>query len=237
MDCCLILEGPQGQGKSALLNILGGEWYCDDVAELGTKDAPLGTRGKWILEFAELDSIAKATPSKIKAFISRATDHFRLPYDRRAGDFPRECIFAGTVNHAAYLRDETGGRRFWPVACGSINLDALRRDRDQLWAEAVDQYRKDKKWWLDTPELIKAAENQQSERYDDDPWEPLIDGWLEARTDTSISEILGTALQKKPEHWTQADKNRVARILVRLEWERYNKRVATSKWEWRYRYK
>jgi predicted P-loop ATPase len=234
VDCCLILEGLQGIGKSSLLRLLGGEWYTDDVAELTSKDAPLGTRGKWILEFAELDSIAKAAPSKIKAFISRATDHFRLPYGRRAGDFPRECIFAGTVNHAAYLRDETGGRRFWPVVCGRVNLDLLGRDRDQLWAEAVVRYRRGEHWWLDTPELVTAAETEQSERYDDDPWEGPIRDWLANQFDTSTPELLRVVIQKDIEHWTQHDKNRIAKILQRLKWERYRRRT-TGGLEWRYR--
>jgi hypothetical protein len=233
-DCCLILEGLQGIGKSTLLAILGGEWYSDDVADLTTKDAPLGTRGKWILEFAELDTLARVAPSRIKAFISRATDRFRLPYDRRAADFPRECVFAGTVNHSGYLRDETGGRRFWPVVCGKVNLDALRRDRDQLWAEATARYRQGDRWWLDTPELVEAAEAEQGERYDDDPWEKPIADWLEARTDTSVSEVLTGAIRKNVEHWTQADKNRVGRALTRLRWKRYRKRVGRDLF-WRYR--
>jgi hypothetical protein len=234
VDCCLILEGPQSIGKSTALSILGGEWYSDDLAQLGNKDAALGTRGKWIIELAELDSIARATPSAIKAFISRGTDHFRVPYGRRAYDFPRECIFAGSVNHPAYLRDETGGRRFWPVVCGPMSLDLLRRDRDQLWAEAVARYKLKERWWLDTPELLQEAEFEQSQRYDDDPWEEPIRAFLATQSSTSVSQVLGFALDKEVQHWTQQDKNRVAKILQRLNWERYRKR-AGSGLEWRYR--
>ncbi|HKD07761.1 MAG TPA: VapE domain-containing protein [Bryobacteraceae bacterium] len=235
-DCCLILEGPQGIGKSTTLRILGGDWYTDDVAELTSKDAAIGTRSKWIIEFAELDAISRAEASKIKAFVSRATDHFRLPYDKRAGDFPRECIFAGTVNHSAYLKDETGGRRFWPVVCGRINLEALTRDRDQLWAEAVVRYRGGARWWLDTPELVKDAQAEQDERYDDDPWEQKVADYLEGKADTSVSQILLVAVDKATQHWTQTDKTRVARCLIRLDWERYRRREGKIL-EWRYRRK
>lgn len=235
-DCVLVLEGPQGIGKSTAAETLGGPWYTDDVASLDTKDAPLGTRGKWIIEFSELDAMARSTPSRIKAFVSRATDRFRLPYDRRAGDFPRECVFVGTVNHTAYLRDETGGRRFWPVAVTRVDLAALRRDHDQLWAEAVARFRRGDRWWFDAgeTELVAAAESEQSERYDDDPWQATVATWITDRLDTSVGEILKDALHKDIEHWGQQDKSRVAKILKRLGWERYKKRQGST-FEWRYR--
>ena len=132
-DSCLILEGEQGAGKSTALRILGGEWFSDDMPELGSKDAALNTRGVWIIELSELDAMTAAEVSRIKAFMSRAVDRFRPPYGRHPIDAPRECVFAGTSNHDVYLKDETGGRRFWPIRCGpKLNLADLRRDRDQL---------------------------------------------------------------------------------------------------------
>ena len=94
------------------------------------------TRGVWIIEISELDSIAGADVGAIKAFISRSTDRFRPPYGKRLIESPRQCVFAGSVNHSTYLRDETGGRRFWPVKVGCILIDHLAEDRDQIWAEA-----------------------------------------------------------------------------------------------------
>src|SRR5579862_7844009 len=111
------------------------------------------TRGVWIIEIAELDSMTRAEVSKVKGFISRTTDRFRPPYGKRLIESPRQCVFAGSVNHSTYLRDETGGRRFWPVACTRILIHDLARDRDQIWAEAVHRYRAGERWWLDTAEL------------------------------------------------------------------------------------
>jgi putative DNA primase/helicase len=90
------------------------------------------TSGVWIIELSELDSLSHADVARIKAFISRTTDHFRPPYGMRLVESPRPCVFAGTVNRRKYRRDETGGRRFWPVSCGRIDIESLARDRDQL---------------------------------------------------------------------------------------------------------
>jgi len=133
-DCRLILEGPQGTRKSTALKTLAGSHFTDELADLGSKDSALQTRGVWIIELSELDTLSRSEVSRIKAFMSRTTDRFRPPYGKRLMESPRQCVFAGTVNHSSYLRDDTGGPRFWPVACGSINIDRLARDRDQFWA-------------------------------------------------------------------------------------------------------
>jgi len=116
---------------------------------------------------------------------------------------PRQCVFAGTVNHSTYLRDETGGRRFWPIAFGRIDVDALARDRDQLWAEAKAKFDAGAVWWLETVELVQIAAGQQVERYEGDPWEEVIAPWVESRSSVSISEVLEKCLQKVQTLWTQ----------------------------------
>ena len=115
--------------------MLAQPWFTDEIADLGSKDAALQTRGVWVIEIAELDSLSRSDVGKIKAFMSRMADRFRPPYGKRPIDSPRQCVFVGSVNHPTYLRDETGGRRFWPVACKApaIDVDALADARDQLW--------------------------------------------------------------------------------------------------------
>ena len=186
-DCCLILEGEQGIKKSTALKVLGQPWFTDEIADLGSKDAALQTRGVWIIEIAELDGMTRAEVGKVKAFMSRAVDRFRPPYGRHLIESPRQCVFAGSVNHGTYLRDETGGRRFWPLACGRIRIEELVRDRDQLWAEAVTSYLAGAAWWLDTAELTRLAEEEQSERYEESAWDGLIIEWAAERTAGSVS--------------------------------------------------
>ncbi len=237
-DCCLILEGPQGAKKSTALRTLAGPWFADEISDLGSKDSAMQTRGVWILELAELDALTRPEASKVKAFMSRATDHFRPPYGRRVIDLPRQCVFAGSVNHSNYLKDETGARRFWPVKCGSIDVEALARDRDQLWAETLVRFQDGDPWWLETPELAEQARAVAADRYDADVWDSLVLEWADGRIasgmdSVSVPEILQSCLQKNPGQWTRADEMRVARGLRSGDWERYRDRRRDM--EWRYR--
>jgi putative DNA primase/helicase len=138
------------------------------------------------------------------------------------------------VNHGSYLRDETGGRRFWPVECRRIDLDRLKEDRDQIWAEAVALYRAGQAWWLDSSELNAAAAAEQSARFEGDPWDDRIASWIQGKLDVSIDEILTHCLGKEVGHWSQVDKNRVSRVLRAANWYRFNSRLGSSR-EWRYR--
>ena len=235
-DCCMILEGPQGIKKSTALRTLAEPWFIDQIPELGTKDSLIQIHGAWVVELAELDSISRAEVSSIKGFISCQSDHFRPPYGIRTGDFPRQCVFAGSVNHSTYLRDETGGRRFWPVECKApvIDIDALAKARDQLWAEAVFLFYEGRTWWMDTPELSQLAEREQAMRYEGDPWDELILPWIRRQDSVSVAEVLTQCLEKRKDLWTQLDKNRVARCLRAAGWERFNTGPRGTR-EWRYR--
>lgn len=230
VDCALILEGPQGIKKSSALQIMGHPWFTDRLSELGSKDSAMETRSVWIIEIAELDTMSRAEVGTIKAFISRTTDRFRPPYGKRLVDLPRQCVFAGSVNpEGGYLKDATGGRRFWPVACGAIDIAAIERDRDQLWAEACVRFRAGDPWWLDDQRLEALAAEQQADRYQGDAWDDPIRRYLEhtacQQDGVSIAEILEKALGMERGRWTQADQNRVVRTLISMGFRQFRARV------------
>jgi putative DNA primase/helicase len=253
----LFLEGPQGTRKSAALKVLAGEpWFTDELPELGSKDAAIQLQGVWIVEVAELDAIGRAEVSRIKAFVTRTTDRFRPPYGRHTVEVPRQCVFA---NPDTYLRDETGNRRFWPLRCGTIDIAALAKDRDQLWAEAVTLYKHGAIWWIDDPALLAEAREEQDRRYQPDAWDAKIDRWLTHErsrvntgfaghddwreveveratplTDVSVGEVLEQALGIEPARWSKGDQMRVGTFLTRHAWERYQRREGLSR-PWRYR--
>jgi predicted P-loop ATPase len=217
---------------------MGQPWFTDELADMGSKDSALQTRGIWLIEIAELDGMARADIGKIKAFMSRSEDRFRPPYGRHLIEAPRQCVFAGSVNHGAYLRDETGARRFWPVACTRVLIPELARDRDQLWAEAVATYRRGASWWLDTAELTRQAEDEQSQRYEESAWDGLIFDWCDERLagghpSVSVAEILDLCMKKKASEWSRADEMRIGSSLRRAGWKRVRERTPAGL-RWRY---
>ena len=242
-DCILVLEGPQGTLKSSAARALFEPYFCDHLPDLGSKDAFLQLSGVWGVEISELAALNRAAVEKVKAFLSSPSDRFRAPYGTRPMDVPRQCVFIGTTNSDTYLQDETGGRRIWPIRCGKIDLQALRRDRDQLIAEAVAQFRAGASWWIDGGALNLAAEDEQEKRLSVDGWHEIIQRWIAnpeqrfqdghpiepftSRPDSvSTQDLLVHAIGKRPDSWSQIDANRVARTMRALKWLKVRRREA-----------
>lgn len=143
-DWMPIFEGAQGVGKSSFGRMLAGEdYFLDWLPVLSDKDAALGLQGAWVVEMGELASLRKNEIEIVKAFITRQIDKVRPPYGKRSIESERRCVFFGTTNQETYLKDDTGNRRFKPVKVGSLNFTALRKEREQLFAEALFIYKND----------------------------------------------------------------------------------------------
>lgn len=192
-DTMLVLEGPQGLKKSAVLRELadavGPHLFTDEMSDPNSKDAAMQMQGAWIVELAEMDAFRRADTSQIKSWLSRQYDRFRRPYGKIVETFPRSCVFAGTVNPQGigYLKDATGGRRFLPVNTRDIDLDALKEDARQLWAEAVVRYRRGERWWIEDAEEKRIAAEAQQLRYEDDPYGEIIDERIRADQPTELT--------------------------------------------------
>ena len=219
-DGCLILEGVQGGGKSSVLRILAGsEFFGGALPDLSSKDAAQFLRGKWLIELAELASLSRLSFEATKAFISRQEERYRPPYGRTEVLELRRCVFVGTTNRDDYLRDPTGNRRFWPVMTGEIDLEAIRHDRDQLWAEAVHAYNSKEVWWL-TGQVAEVAAQEQAERGEDDPWVAAIQSYCDGREAVACKSILAEALEIPAERMNQRESRRVSGILRTLGYQR-----------------
>jgi predicted P-loop ATPase len=220
-DQMLVLEGPQGCGKSTLYRTLcpRAEWFSDHLPDLHSKDAVLALRNKWIIEVNELNAIYRSTNESTKKFLSTNSDSFRAPYARHTRDVKRRVIFGGSTNARQYTSDPTGARRFWGVRIEAVDLATLDAVRDELWAEAVHRYREGAVWWLDTPFLQRLAAKVQEERREPDPFEEKLEELLEFEPST-VKELpekhdrTFEAIGKDIQVWRHKDKFIVFREAV-----------------------
>jgi predicted P-loop ATPase len=226
-DHVLVLEGAQGIGKSTALATLAGSWFSDEMPDMGSKDSAIQTSVAWIHEFAELAALARSQVEAIKAFVTRTVDIYRPPYGRATVEVQRQCVFAASTNTQQYLADETGNRRWWPVRCGErLDLDALRRDRDQLWAEAVVRCDAGVPHWLDEQAVEQEARAEQDARRTEDPWLEPIRAFLVGSTDTTMTDVLLRGLELDARHCDTSAGHRASRCLRALGWEAHRPRRA-----------
>lgn len=191
-DNAIILEGPQGLGKSTALRKLAvkRDWFTDNTVDMHSKAGTETIVGAWIVELGELSSMRRADVETVKEFITRRIDKYRPPYARETITVPRSCLFAGTVNpgYDGYLKDATGNRRFWPIPCGpEIRLELLDEDRDQLWAEARDCYNMGERWYVThaDAEVMDEFVRQQRIRRERGEFEDQLLGWLQKKMNES----------------------------------------------------
>lgn len=190
LDTMPVLIGPQGIFKSQALRVIGGEWYRAAISDIQSKDFKQELHGALVFEIPELHSLvtSNAAAAKVKAVISNQTDHFRSPYGRLVEEHKRTAVMVGTTNNRDWHHDESGARRFWPVHCGDIDLNWLRENRAQLFAEArtyfelplLEGVRDPRSCWWNVPEAEQRAamEDETSE----DVWIGMIEARLARET-------------------------------------------------------
>lgn len=196
VDTVMILEGDQGARKSSSLRslcaVFGEEYFLDNLSDPYGKDGKMAVQGKLLVEFAELEAFSRSEARQEKSYITTRVDEFRPPFARQVREYPRSFVICGTTNQgeaSGYLKDYTGGRRFWPVKTDEIDFDLLNRDAEQLWAEAFAAYKDGEQWWLtDTEEA--QAEKVRSSRFKQDPWSTLISDHLSGETSTTPNKLL-----------------------------------------------
>lgn len=199
VDNVLILEGKQGKNKSQALDVLGNPFFTDAKIHVHDKDSKLLASRQWIIELGELASFSKADAEHLKQFFSQREDQLRPPYGRVIENFQRRCVFVGTTNKDEYLQDPTGNRRYWPVRIQQFDLERLKQDRDQLWAEAVVAYKSGESWWL-SGEEAEVAEKVAQERAAEVAYQhTILNWWLSKEVDkrpgsVTVQEIADDAL-------------------------------------------
>lgn len=222
-DEMVVLESKQGTNKSSALAIMAvrEEWFADDLPlNADSKVVIEQVSGRWLVELAEMKGMRRGEIESVKSMLSRRVDKARLAYGRMPTEQPRECIFFGTTNDQQYLRDMTGNRRFWPVAIEKFDLKAIRKDRDQLWAEAAHLEAEGASIRL--PERLWAlAGEQQSAREIADPWFEILALRLEGVTGKLAARQVWEMVGLSDFSRRGQDHNlRLAAVMQALGWER-----------------
>lgn len=225
-DEMLVLEQPQqGTDKSTALSVLAvhDDWFCDDLPlNADGKRVIEQMRGRWLIEAAELSGMRKADIEHLKAFLSRQIDRARLAYGREVTESRRQSIVIGTTNNSKYLKDTSGNRRYWPVLIRVFDVTALRRDRDQLWAEAAAREAKGESIRL-APELWPQAAVEQKERHADDPFVAMLDKYLGNVEGKIRAADVWTILNLSGGQLTQDVFIRSSEAMKQIGWVRPNK--------------
>ena len=238
VDTMPVLQGPQGLTKSMALEVIGGKWYGTiNVSAEKTSDFIGALSGLVVAELAELDAISgrRVESSRVKSLLSTREDRYRPPYGRTTKLFKRTAVLVGTTNEVGWHKDETGGRRFWPIECERIDIEWLKENREQLFAEALELYQAGGKWW-DVPE--DEQRRRIMEHYTTDPLEERLRAWLQdARLLTGrpsmnlpapVAAVAPDASASEEwAHWGNiVTTNRIMTLLMQLPVERQDRRVS-----------
>jgi predicted P-loop ATPase len=232
-DYMLILEGFQGEEKSKFCRVLAGgdAYFSEHLPRIDGDQVRLSThlRGLWLVEVAELSAMLKSDPEGTKHFISRQIEKYLPKYGRGEVVEPRQCLFVGTTNDDDYIRDATGGRRYWPVVITKIDIEALAAMRDQLFAEAVDAYRSGKPWWPDR-EFEKAVITPiQDDRQFEDALSDRVHEIIEPLSSITLAQ-LGAQLGFDNTKFDMMAQKRIGAILKRAKWKKGQKHGGGKIW-------
>lgn len=242
MDNMLVFEGKQGAGKTtAVAALFGREYMISSISDFKSKEASIALQGRWCAEIAELAALKKTDITDVKKFITETVDQYRPVHGKNTIDRARRCVFIGTTNEHQYLKDSTGNRRFWPVPCGKVDVQAIAADRDQIWAEAVRRYVANEEWWITDAGMLERAEAIQGDRAEGDAWAEPIDRWLDEPENRSVEffttgQILSGAIRMPLDRQNRADEMRVANHLSKRGWDRAKRRLAKGSppaWCWK----
>ena len=221
-DYMIVLEGPQGEEKSKLCRALAGDAYFSDHLPKIDGDivrVSAHLRGKWLIEISELSAFSKAEAGALKSFLSRRVEIYIPKYGRSERREPRQCSFIGTTNDDAYLKDDTGGRRFWPVKTQQIDIAGFLMVRDQLLGEAVQAYREGRQHWPDREFEKTVIAPIQNQRQFEDAWTEQIRSHLEILSTVTVAQVaqlIGIA----HERLGMMEQKRIASILKKQGWRR-----------------
>lgn len=182
VDMVPILSSAEGRSKSEAIAAMvpQREFFID--LDMGGKDDDVARlmRGKLVAELGEMKGMRSREMGALKAFITRRYESWIPKYREFATSFPRRLVFIGTTNETEFLSDHTGLRRWLPLAIHEADIQAIERDREQMWAEARELFLRAGVQYKEAEELARAEHDKFTEVH---PWEQVVVNWLEQEAD------------------------------------------------------
>jgi len=228
LDTMVVLEGGQGIFKSQSMKAIGGKWFSEVATSVDKTDFYQILHGNILLEIAEMNSFGKADITKIKQIISCQTDRYRAPYARGPENHPRMSIFVGTTNESHWMKDHTGGRRFWPIKCRNIDLPKIKAEREQLFAEGIVRFKSGADWYTMPKE--RTLEEQESRR-EVDEWQDTVEDYICRNGNPgfcTVTDVAENSLKFNIKDVDARVQRRIAAILSVLGWEKCVKRYGSK---------
>ncbi len=222
VDHMPVFHGEENQGKSTVCRILAGDWFSDTPPSIHKKEEALRHLvGHWGVELAELAPTRQTDKEELKAFVSGSVDKVRFPFARTYRKVGRTCVLFGTTNNSNFLNDQDGGRRYWPIEVRvRIDVDQLRVERDQLFAEAVVAFEAGEKWWPDHDFEQQHYQPMQAAAREIDPWEDRVRNWWKndpySRGEWTLWELARDSLDIPPAALDKRKQMRLSGVLRKI---------------------
>lgn len=236
----VVLKGQENTGKSQLVMALGQPWAITFDMSMDQKEAHMAIQGAWVAELAELDTLRRTSETRLKSFVSQSHDNFVPKYSNDREDIPRRCVFVGTTNDEEFLISETGNTRFLPVTTGRIQLDQIRENRDQLFAQSKKYFLEfSQNWWVEPESLAEKIFEARDMRRTTNVYEEPLREWLDGvlsdgdspqnvyrRDEIGWPEIARDFLDITRKDWKDKGlQMQIASALKAIGWEKQSKRV------------
>lgn len=223
-DLMPVLMGTQGNGKSTFVRWLAlNDAYFREISTIEGQPGMEALEGGWICEMSELLALTKTKEVEgIKAYVTRLSDSYRRPFERRISTNPRRCIFIGTTNKTEFLTDKSGNRRYLPLKVNISGYEFFAQEKEikediaQCWAEAKYYYDKGEIKVTPAKELLKMVNDRQQEVVEEDWREGLIGAYLERNSTVCVLELWENALRQEKE-CTRKDSNIIVSIMANMK--------------------
>ena len=174
----------KGYNKGKAFEALAGiDWFTNSDLDFNSERAlqKIHQSGKWIWELAEMKAFQGSTAESAKSFMTTQRDIYKIPYATNPVECKRRVVFCFSTNNFQFLTDGAERRFYIITLTDHIDVEYIKKHRDQIWAEAVYYYKQGNKWWF------------ERETYTDDNGDSYVIDWERVNARYQINYLVEDA--------------------------------------------